>query len=61
MNLSLKEFTPSILVSIDDYMLRFSFLMVCINSYIKEGDPDTDPYISPAKICDEVFEVYNYK
>ncbi len=55
LNLSMKSFTPSILVSIDDYLLRYNFLLMCINSYIKDGDPDHDPYLSPAFISDEVF------
>ena len=48
------SFTPSLLVSLDDFLLRFNFLIICSNSYIKDGDPSTDPYISPALIKDEV-------
>jgi hormone-sensitive lipase len=54
LNLSMKGFTPSMLVAIDDYMLRYNFLLVCINSYVKDGDPEVNPFISPIKIKDEV-------
>jgi len=43
------------LVAIDDYMLRYNFLIVCINSYVKDGDPEVNPFLSPIKIKDEVF------
>jgi acetyl esterase/lipase len=54
LNLSLKTFAPSMLVSIDDCLLRFNFLIACLNSYITDGDPSSDPYLSPILIKDEV-------
>ena len=54
LNLSMRSFTPSLLTSLDDWMLRYSFLNVCIESYIPLGaDPTKDPYLSPALIPDE--------
>ena len=50
----MKFFTPSLLVAMDDYLLRHNFLLACLNSYVKDGDPGTNPYISPAFISDEV-------
>ena len=56
LNLSLKSFTPSLLISVDDYALRFSLLVSCISSYVQTYDPTKDPYISPSLIKDEVNE-----
>jgi hormone-sensitive lipase len=54
LNLSINAFTPSLLTSMDDFMLRYSFLNVCINSYIPPGaDSAKDPYISPSLVSDE--------
>jgi len=55
LNLSMKTFTPSLLVSLDDYLLRFNVLMSCMNFYVKNGNPDIDPYLSPSIISNEVF------
>jgi len=51
----MKAFTPSLLVSIDDFILQFNFLVHCMNSYTNSCNPDSDPYISPSLITDEVF------
>jgi len=54
LNLSIRAFTPSLLAAMDDFILRYSFLNVCINSYIPpEADPTKDPYLSPSLIPDE--------
>lgn len=54
LNLSINAFTPSLLVSMDDFILRYSFLNVCINYYVPpEADSAKDPYISPTLITDD--------
>ncbi len=58
LNLSVKSFTPSLLISLDDFVLNMNFLVSCINSYVQGCDPATDPYISPALITDEVLFSY---
>lgn len=40
MSLSLKRFTPSLLTALDDFILRYSFLSICIDSYVKDGNAD---------------------
>jgi len=40
LNLSLKKFTPSLLTSLDDFILRYSFLEIWIQSYVKNANPD---------------------
>lgn len=54
LNLSINAFTPSLLTSMDDFILTYSFLSVCISSYIPpNADPAQDPYLSPCLISDE--------
>jgi hormone-sensitive lipase len=54
LNLAISAFTPSLLTSMDDFILTYSFLNVCINSYIPpDADPKKDPYLSPSLITDE--------
>jgi len=54
LNLDPNSFTPSLLASMDDVMLRYTFLNICLKSYIPEGkDPSKDAYLSPAFCTDE--------
>lgn len=55
LNLSAQAFSPSLLISIDDFVLQFSLMINCMKAYVNKGDPEHDPYISPALIKDEVF------
>jgi len=48
-------FTPSRMLSLDDVVLRYSFLSLCLDAYLKNGgDPLRNPYISPLLISDRV-------
>ena len=55
MNLNTKKFTPSFLYSIDDYILSYSSLKLCVKAYVPDScDPATNYYISPVVTPDEV-------
>lgn len=53
LNLSLNTFNPSHLISLEDLILPYSFLKICLELYVAEGDPDRDPFLSPILINDE--------
>ncbi len=42
------------LAAVDDIGLRYSILQMCLDSYVKDGDPDHDPFVSPIMTSDEV-------
>jgi len=46
LNLCKKVFTPSLLLSIDDPILPYPFLKMCLDSYI--GDYSEHPHLGPA-------------
>ena len=62
LNLSKMTFTPSLLLSIDDPILPYSFLNMCLESYIGDfsGAPGCNPahqmYLSPGIATDEVLK-----
>ena len=46
LSLSKLRFTPSLLLSVDDQLLPYPFLKMCLDSYVgtfKQGDINTDP------------------
>ena len=45
-------FSPSLLTSFDDPILRYSVLMNCVSSYIGEHN-SMDPYVSPIMMTDD--------
>lgn len=50
-----KKFSPSYLLSLDDQLLTYSFLKLCISAYVPAGaDPDNDPLLSPNVASPEV-------
>lgn len=59
LSLSKFRFSPSLLLGIDDPMLPYPFLKMCLESYAgdyslhPECDPDKNHYISPNLACDE--------
>eukprot|EP00826_Nyctotherus_ovalis_P003372 TRINITY_DN10688_c0_g1_i7.p2 TRINITY_DN10688_c0_g1~~TRINITY_DN10688_c0_g1_i7.p2 ORF type:complete len:406 (-),score=106.63 TRINITY_DN10688_c0_g1_i7:98-1315(-) len=54
LSLSMTSFTPSLLEAFDDFILHYSVLTLCLNSYVPpEGDPTKDPFLSPSLIPDE--------
>ena len=52
MNLSMKGFTPSLVLSLYDSILRHSMLMAVLQCYVGDGNPNEDPYLSPAVMSD---------
>lgn len=59
LSLSKYRFTPSLLIAIDDQMLPYPFLKMCLESYIGDFlinpacDPELNPYISPVLASSE--------
>jgi acetyl esterase/lipase len=41
-----------LLIALDDAVLRYSFLTLCVESYVGKSDP-TDPFMSPVFATDE--------
>lgn len=59
MNLSKESFTPSLLVSFDDYLLNFSMIMLCMGCYLTESNhPEKDYMISPLYTPDSILEKF---
>lgn len=58
LNLSLRNFSPSLILSLDDFILPSSFLMLCLDSYVKDGNPEEDHFLSPAICPDEVLKKF---
>lgn len=55
LNLDPKHFTPSYLLALDEPILNYTFLKLCVVSYIPEGaDPEKDPFLSPILASPEV-------
>ena len=54
LNLCLDRFMPSHLLALDDLILPYSFLQICLKLYVGDkGRPDVDPFLSPLIIRDE--------
>lgn len=50
-NMDAQSYTPSLMMSLEDPMIPYSFMKLCIESYLSPTDnPKTDPYISPILI-----------
>jgi len=60
LNLSMtNNFVPSLLLSLDDPILPFPFLKMCLESYIGEGlNPETNYYISPGVAPDSILQQF---
>lgn len=56
LNLDLKQYTPSILLTLQDEIIPYTILKICINSYIQNQDWDakSDPFLSPLNASEEV-------
>jgi hormone-sensitive lipase len=56
LNLDQTSFTPSLLLAINDQIVPYSFLKMCLQLYMKDGecDPQNDPYLSPILIPEAV-------
>lgn len=58
LNLNYKNYTPSLLTSLNDTILPHTFLKICLKAYLKL---DTDPFsqfVSPIYSTDEVLKRY---
>ena len=64
LSLSKKKFTPSLLLALDDPILPYPFLKLCINCYVGDysNHPEIDPahcqYISPASASDHTLRQF---
>ena len=59
LNLSRTNFNPSLLLALDDPILPFPFLKMCLESYIGDSaDPSISPYLSPSLASDEVLSKF---
>jgi acetyl esterase/lipase len=56
LNLSLRNFSPSLMLSLDDFILPSSFLMLCLESYVKDACPEKDHFLSPGICPDHVLK-----
>jgi len=55
LHLSTKKFSPSLLLALDDQMIPYSLLKLCMQSYIAKGfNCDIDPFLSPLMASDEL-------
>jgi hormone-sensitive lipase len=55
LDLSTQKFTPSLLHAINDQILPYSLLKLCVAAYVPAGcDPEKDPFLSPM-LCSEEF------
>lgn len=56
LNLSVKCFSPSLLIALDDQIVPFTFLKMCLKLYLSDPKckPEVDPFISPILASEEV-------
>ena len=58
LNLSLRSFTPSLLGSLDDFLMRYNILEICVNSYLRDTEIASCPYVSPCNIPDDDLKLF---
>ena len=62
LNLTQGSFTPSLLLAIDDPILPYPFLKMCLDSYIGDKHPNCDPnkqyFLSPGKAPDHLLKLF---
>ncbi|CAI2383957.1 unnamed protein product [Moneuplotes crassus] len=58
LNMSLLNFSPSLILSLDDYILPTGFLMVFIDAYVKDADAENDHFLSPGICPQNVLEKF---
>lgn len=51
-------FSPSLLFAVDDFILPAGFLQLCIKSYVKDNNAETDQFLSPAATDEQVLLKY---
>ena len=58
LNLNTKIFSPSLMLALDDQIVPYTFLKMCLESYLSDprSRPELDPFISPAVASDEVYQ-----
>ncbi len=55
LNLSLQRIFPSYLLALDDQLLPYNLLKLCLKAYVPEDfKPDVDPLLSPVTADDEI-------
>lgn len=58
LNSNTKSFSPSYLKAFNDVVLQYTFIKLCLKSYVNDPRlrPDIDPTLSPLILSDEVFK-----
>lgn len=56
LNLSMRNFAPSLMLSIDDFILPSGFLMLCVDSYVGGCDAENDHFLSPGNCPENVLK-----
>lgn len=57
LNLHNVKYTPSYFLAIDDPILPYNCLMLCLDSYVSSSSrPETDPFLSPIAVSDEILK-----
>lgn len=60
LNLSLSNYTPSLLTALNDMILPHTFLKLCANAYLGQSQQsaETNPFISPVLTSDSTLSKY---
>lgn len=56
LNLARNNFSPSLLLALDDPILPYPFLKLCLDSYTGKMGDFANPYVSPYFASDEVLK-----
>jgi len=60
LNLDVKQFTPSVLLTLEDQIIPYSILTLCINSYIQneKWNVSKDIFLTPISASNEVLNIF---
>ena len=61
LNLSISDYTPSLLTALNDMILPHTFLKVCANAYISKNSwkyANNNPFLSPILSSDKTLSEY---
>ena len=60
LNLDKNSFTPSLMIGIDDPLLPYPYLKMCLDSYVGSSKEEAkfNPYLSPIKVSDSILSQF---
>ena len=58
LNLDKNYYTPSLLKSLEDWLVPHKFLKLCVNSYLQNNENIKDPTISPINITEDILKKF---